>query len=195
MFENLKNWYRSLPDKKRYVELVTAVLTVPVLITVLLTNLSNIRQDKKKESPAPSPEKIVIVTQKEDKEKPTETVPTPTTSVSITPSNTPKECIKEVGPVKITSPEEEQVIDKEPVCIDIDYTVGDYCAVAWSHKLDNNNWSDYSSSPFCYTNLDPGKHEMNLRVQSVVSKDEVILKRIFYFLTKDSLPTPTSNPN
>lgn len=194
MLENIKKWYRALPDKKRYIEFITALLTIPVLVTVLISNVGRIQEDKKPKETSPSPasnEKIIIITQKEDKEKPEE--PTPTSSVSLTPTQTPKECKKEVGPVKITNPEEEQVVDKEPVCVDINYTIGDYCAVAWSHKLDNNNWSDYSSSPFCFSNLSPGKHELDLRIQSVVSKDELILERTFYYKTKE-VPTPTTYP-
>ena len=195
MLEKIRYWYRSLPDKKRYVEFVTALLTIPVLVTVLISNVGRIQEDKKPKEITPSPansEKIIIITQKENIEKPEE--PTPTSSVSLTPTQTPKECKKEVGPVKITSPEEEQVVDKEPVCVNIDYTVGDFCAVAWSYKLDTNNWSDYSSSPFCFSNLVSGKHELDLRIQSVVSKDELILERNFYYKTKETPPTPTPLP-
>ena len=185
MLEKIRYWYRSLPDKKRYVEFVTALLTIPVLVTVLISNVGRIQEDKKPKEITPSPansEKIIIITQKEDKEKPDK--PTPT----------PKECKKEVGPVKITNPHEEQIVDKEPVCINIDYTVGDYCSVAWSYKLDDNNWSDYSSSPFCFSNLAPGKHELDLRIQSIVSKDELILERNFYYKTKETPPTATPLP-
>ena len=192
MFENIQNWYRGLPDKKRYIEFLTAVLTIPVLITVIITNVSRINEDKKSKEPTPqstSSEKIVIITQKEDKAEPSS--PTPQPAQSLSPTPIPKDCKKEIGPIKIISPQEEEVVEKEPVCINIDYTVDEYCSVAWSYKLNDGNWSDYTSSPFCFSNLNPGKHELDLRVQSVSSSDELILKRTFYYKSKETPTTPT----
>ena len=69
-WEKIKKWYRAMPDKKRYIEFITALLTIPVLLTVLITNLSNIRQNNNKpiaiptvaQQPTAVPEKIIIVT-------------------------------------------------------------------------------------------------------------------------------------
>ena len=45
--DRIKSWYRALPDKKRYIEFVTALLTVPVLITVLISNFNSLKNNEK----------------------------------------------------------------------------------------------------------------------------------------------------
>lgn len=158
----------------------------------------SIREDKKSNT-TPTPEKsekIVIIRedQKKQNEKPNTPSPFPTTELLPTP--TTKECKKEVGPIKITSPSEEEVMQDDLICVKIDYTVAEYCSVAWSYKLDANKWSDYTSSPFCFSKLDPGKHELDLRVQSTASNDETTLERTFYYKTKEisAISTPTITP-
>ena len=197
MLEKFRHWYRILPDKKRYLEFVTALLTIPVLLTVIYTNMVRIREDKKSNT-TPTPEKsekIVIIREDENKENEKSNTPTPVPTLDLSPTQTTKECKKEVGPVKISSPSEEEIVQDDLICVKIDYTVGEFCSVAWSYKLDDNKWSDYTSSPFCFSKLDPGKHELDLRVQSVASSDEVTLERTFYIKTKESpSPTPTQLP-
>jgi len=197
MLEKFRHWYRILPDKKRYLEFVTALLTIPVLLTVIYTNMVRIREDKKSNT-TPTPEKsekIVIIREDENKENEKSNTPTPVPTLDLSPTQTTKECKKEVGPVKISSPSEEEIVQDDLICVKIDYTVGEFCSVAWSYKLDDNKWSDYTSSPFCFSKLDPGKHELDLRVQSVASTDEVTLERTFYIKTKESpSPTPTQLP-
>ena len=154
-----------------------------------------IREDKKSNT-TPTPEKsekIVIIREDENKENEKSNTPTPVPTLDLSPTQTTKECKKEVGPVKISSPSEEEIVQDDLICVKIDYTVGEFCSVAWSYKLDNNKWSDYTSSPFCFSKLDPGKHELDLRVQSVASTDEVTLERTFYIKTKEA-PSPTPTP-
>ena len=197
MLEKFRHWYRILPDKKRYLEFVTALLTIPVLLTVIYTNMVSIREDKKSNT-TPTPEKsekIVIIREDENKENEKSNTPTPIPTLELSPTQSTKECKKEVGPVKISSPSEEEIVQDDLICVKIDYTVGEFCSVAWSYKLDDNKWSDYTSSPFCFSKLDPGKHELDLRVQSVASTDEVTLERTFYIKTKEApSPTPTQLP-
>ncbi|OGK42603.1 hypothetical protein A2954_06265 [Candidatus Roizmanbacteria bacterium RIFCSPLOWO2_01_FULL_37_12] len=195
MLEKFRHWYRILPDKKRYLEFVTALLTIPVLLTVIYTNMVSIREDKKSNT-TPTPEKsekIVIIREDENKENEKSNTPTPIPTLELSPTQSTKECKKEVGPVKISSPSEEEIVQDDLICVKIDYTVGEFCSVAWSYKLDDNKWSDYTSSPFCFSKLDPGKHELDLRVQSVASSDEVTLERTFYIKTKEA-PSPTPTP-
>ena len=68
--EKTKRWYRALPDKKRYLEFITALLTIPVLLTVAISNVMNLRQNKATPTPAITTTAAVAVT-------PTPT-PTPT---------------------------------------------------------------------------------------------------------------------
>ena len=39
-------WYKNLPNKKTHIEFITAILTVPVMVTVILINLNNLNQSK-----------------------------------------------------------------------------------------------------------------------------------------------------
>lgn len=38
-------WYKKLPEKKIYLEFLSALLTVPVLITVILLNIINLKKN------------------------------------------------------------------------------------------------------------------------------------------------------
>lgn len=178
----IKNWYRELPDKKKYFEVIGAMLSVPVLLTVLLLNLSNLNSNKKNNTPTPAPtEKIVIVTNPVS----------PVASESPTMTPTTPECKKEVGPVKIMTPSESQLVNSNPVCFNISYQVGDYCSVTYSYRIDKSDWSDYTDKQICLYNLDPGPKTLELRVKSSQSDDEITLIRNFYYKSKEA-PTPTT---
>lgn len=180
--EKIKNWYRGLPDKKRHVEFITALLTVPVLLTVLISNLGNINRDKKNQmtpTPLAPTEKIIVVQP---------------SGLPVSPSPTNPECKKEVGPVKITSPAEGQLVNNNPVCLQISYQSEEYCGAVWSYQIDNSDWSEFTDKAICIYNLSPGPKELELRVKSSVSDDEVTLIRNFYYKSKEA-PTPTSIPN
>ena len=189
MLDKVKAWYRELPDKKRYIEVITALLTIPVLVTVIISNVGRIQEDKNQDKITSSAKenKVIIITQG-NKQPP---LIQPTTKSE--PTQVTKECKKQIGPISITSPKEEEVVESEPVCVQIEYAVGEFCSVAWSYRLDNGKWSNYTSSSFCFSNLSPGKHELDIRIQSVVSDDELTIERVFYYQTKES-PKPTANP-
>ena len=51
--------YRAIPNKKPYVEFMTALLSIPVLLTVVLLNLNTLR-DKDTKSENKSQEKVFI---------------------------------------------------------------------------------------------------------------------------------------
>ncbi|MFH0979883.1 MAG: hypothetical protein V1803_02990 [Candidatus Roizmanbacteria bacterium] len=180
MFEKIKDWYRALPDKKKHVEFFTAILTVPVLLTVLMINLANINNNKKEVTPTPAPTKeIIVVTEK------------PTSTSTIT--TTPPECKKEVGTIKITTPAEGQLVNTNTVCLKISYQVGEYCSVVWSYRVDNSDWSDFTDKEICIYNMTSGPKELELKVKSSQSDDEITLIRNFYYKSKE-VPTPTSSP-
>jgi len=97
MFEKAKTWYRAIPEKKRYLEFVTALLSIPVLITVIISNVSNLNRNKEAASTTNQPkstEKIIIITQKEkevNKNINPSITPnlTPTASPTLTPTAAP----------------------------------------------------------------------------------------------------------
>jgi len=86
--ERLKTWFRGLPGKKQHLEFFTALLTIPVLLTVLISNISNLQNQKKTTTPAPTPliERIVI-TQPAANTLPNQS-PTPTSTPTATPTPT-----------------------------------------------------------------------------------------------------------
>lgn len=85
--DNIKDWYRALPDKKRYLEFFSAFLTIPVLATVLLTNLNNLQN--KNTAPVPTPQIPAPVITIIQPSLPPATSPTPTTNPTVTPTPTP----------------------------------------------------------------------------------------------------------
>jgi hypothetical protein len=177
----IAEWYRKLPEKKKYVEFITAVLTVPVLLTVIIVNLNNLNQQKNSTQKQTSNEKItpiqVIITG--DKQ-----------SEVDNPSTTPTSCIKEVGLVSILSPRENEVVAKDPVCIIIS-TQSSYCPVRWSYRLDDGDWSDFTDKNICLHNLTNGNKTIQLKIKSSASSDEVTLQRAFIYQGNSE---PTTEP-
>lgn len=182
IFDKTKNWYKDLPEKKKYVELLTAVLTVPVLVTVIIGNLNNLNnKNKEAQKEQTKVEKQTVYVIPTDKKE-----TTPTLSANV--KGTSVECKKQVGPVEITNPDEGEMVMKNPVCIDISYKTGEYCSVAWSYRINGGSWSDYTDKSVCLYNLPAGNKNLELKVKSIASDDEVVLKRNFIY---QGLPTPT----
>jgi len=192
MIDKIAGWYRKLPEKKHHVEFITAVLSVPVMLTVIILNLNNLNQQKSANQKQTS-EKIVpiqVVITGEKQNLPTETPTTTASQSASVPSVTLPSCIKEVGMVSITSPRENEVVTKDPVCITI-ATQSGYCPVNWSYRLDDGNWSDYSDKNICLHNLTNGKKVFQLRIKSLSSSDDVTLQRSFIYQGNNE---PTTDP-
>jgi len=190
--EKIKKWYRGLPDKKRYIEFITAILSVPVLLTVLISNISNIQRDRnssKTVAPAttPVPEKIIVIT-----EKPVIASPSPTLATTLNPTPTTAECKREVGPVKISKPQENELVTTDSVCIDVSYDNPAYCSVTWSYRVNGGGWSNPMNKNFCLDDLVPGPVELDLNVESTVSNDELTLVRNFFYISKEKTSTSSS---
>lgn len=182
--DGLRKLLRQLPSKKPYIEVLTAVLTVPVLLTVIILNLNNLNGKGKKPEPKPT-EKIIIQ------------APTLKTEKVPTPQPTVQSCRKTIGPVIIESPKEDETISSNPVCVSIKYLDQNFCSVVWSYRINNGAWSDYNSNSPCIYNLPQGKVKFELRVQSTVSQDQGTLKRNFSYEGTELIatPSPTTSPN
>jgi len=199
--EKIRNWYRNLPDKKKYVEFITAILSVPVMVTVIILNLNNLNQSKKSSTSTTgqtTPVQIIItggVNQDKGKDKPPPIAPiltqTVTPTASPSPTLTPTGCKKQIGPVEILSPQEGEIITEEMVCTNIS-TSSDYCPVIWAYKIDDGNWSNYANKEICLYNLANGEKELQIKIKSTVSDEEITLKRNFTY--SGSTLTPTSTP-
>src|SRR3989338_8916423 len=64
MLVKVKNWYRDLPENKKWVDMITAVLTIPVLLTIIISNIGNLKkvrsQEELAENTQPALERIII---------------------------------------------------------------------------------------------------------------------------------------
>ncbi len=198
-FAKFLDSFRNLPDKKKYIEVVTATLSIPVLLSVVYMNYMNIQEkrsgsdnkDTVVEQPKDSTPTIITIIRDGERE-PTEApdeeelTPTPTTGSK-------EECIKDIGPIDIISPQENTTVSGNPLDIDIRYDQGDYCSVVWSYRINNGQWSEYSDNDIVIYNMSSGKKTLELRVKSLVSNQNKTLTRVFTYQNTDTeIPTPTS---
>ncbi len=182
--QKFKKWYRGLPESKKYIEFFSAILGIPVLLTVLILNYNNLKGAKTVTTivpTPPSPPKMVVTV-------------VPVTQKESSPTATPiPACKKEVGPIEISSPTEGQTVNSSPVCFNIDYKDNSYCSVVWKYRIDNSSWSDFIDKSVCVYNLTSGPHTFELNVKSTASSDTTDLIRNFNFQGGIN-PTPTNTP-
>jgi hypothetical protein len=186
-----KAWYqRILPhklvEKKKYLEFFTALLSIPVLITVIILNFNSV-QNLKTAKPTDAPQKqggffsMPI-------EKNTNKL-SPTTSTNSQTTTSP--CKKQLGPIAITSPEEGEAISQNPVSVNISYDDDSYCAAVWSYRINGSSWSEYDNRSLALYNLPVGKIKFELKVKSIVSKEEQTLTRNFINKAEAITATPS----
>lgn len=180
----------KLPDHKQYVELITATLTIPVLATAVVLNVNNLKP--KTATPAATPstvqEKIIYVSPGDTKDS------TNNTTTATVPTAT--QCTKDIAPLTITSPAENDTITDNPVNITIDYDQGNYCSAVWSYRINGGQWSDYDDRSIALYNLPKGIIHFDLRVKSLAAAVERNYSRTFtYAGSNDQLvPTATTAP-
>ncbi len=203
--EKIKQSIKTLPSKKAYLDFFTATLTIPILITAIVTNINNLKTNTSKtNAPQPS-QQITVITPTpfihEAQAVSYESVPvaahksTDAISQTLTPALTQTSCKKMVGPARITYPGEMQTVSTNPVCFDISYLPGEYCDVVWSYRINGGTWSDFTDKPACLYNLSSGTQSLEIKVRSISSSDEVILDRNFvYDAGASSGATPTLSP-
>jgi hypothetical protein len=199
--ERVKDVFRQLPNRKRYLEFITAFLTIPVLLTVIYSNVNSIRNANAKKpteiethvTPAPLPKQPqstgLIIEVKNVASGPASLAQAPVVEKEII-----KECKKEVGPVEIISPQEGQTVTDQNFCIDVSYHTGEYCAVVWSYRINDSAWSEYSDKSTCIYSMSPGAKQLEVRIKSITGGDEVLLKRSFSFQPPKTNPSPTILP-
>lgn len=193
-FKKIRDSIAKLPDRKKYIEVITASLSIPVLLSVVLVNYLNIQDKRSGITPTPevtqSPQIITIIKDSQDKNTPTQTIKT-----SPEPTTSREECIKDIGPISIVTPEENETIKTQPLEIDIKYDQGDYCSVVWSYRINEGNWSGYIDDDIVIYNMDAGKKIFELRVKSIVSNANETLTRSFTYQPAGSESTPTPDPS
>lgn len=191
---------QNIPEKKTYIEFFTALLSVPVLITVIMLNVNNLKNSNKSttssQPPVQKEEKIYIpvttTTQNTGKNSTPQAINTPTQTISITPAN--QACKPEIGPASISTPSEGDTVTDNPVSIIITYKTGEYCAVVWSYRLNDGTWSAYDNKSIALYNLPQGKIKIDIKIKSIVTGDEQVLTRNFAYNGTTSASTPTVTP-
>lgn len=181
--EKIKHWWRKLPDRKPYIEFITALLSIPVLLTVILLNVGNLRQNEKKEETENKTAPVVVTITQEKKTEDEKPTPTPT-----------KECEPVIGDTAISYPVENATIEDNPVQFAISYKKGKTCSVVWSYRINGERWSDYDDKSISIYNLPNGKIKFELRVKSVVGGEEKLLERNFNYTGGTVSPTATLTP-
>lgn len=183
------NSLKKAPERKHYLEFITAALSIPVLLTVILVNVNNLNAGKKDAAvtppPTAEPREIIIREGSNSTEK---TVPTNAV------------CKKDIGPISISYPKEGATLTDNPVNFIIKHDDA-YCTVVWSYRINGGSWSEYSSNAPSVYNLPSGAIKFELRIQSTVSNDQDSIERNFIYQgasvstpTSTSAPTPTAAP-
>lgn len=91
----IKKWYCGLSDKKRHVELITAVLSIPMMLTVIFVNFNNIKKFQEIDTTnETTPIQVIITGVDSDNKNPpiipiSTTAITPTLIPTLTPTTTP----------------------------------------------------------------------------------------------------------
>lgn len=89
MLESFQSWYRDLPDKKRYLEFISAFLSIPVLVTVVVLNLRSLNARNESIQLPPAPTQVIIREIVVPAVNEVTTTPLPSASPTLTPSATP----------------------------------------------------------------------------------------------------------
>ncbi len=179
-FGNIRTYFGKLLDKKRYLEFITALLSVPVLLTVLFLNYMNIQERNKTPEVTEKQPIITIVQQTRSDEK----KPSPTETA---------ECIAEIGEINIETPEEGETISVNPLTIDVERVQDGkkYCSIVWSYRINSGSWSDFSDKDISIFNMESGEKILELKIKSIVSGEEKNISRKFTYKNTQEVPTPT----
>lgn len=181
-----KELIKRVPAIKPHLDLLAAVLTIPVLVTVIILNFSNLA--KSKSTIVPTPTTPPVSTTKTIIEK----VPVAITSI---PSTNNTQCTPGIGNITIDSPKENDTTTTNPVCIDISYQSNNHCSVVWAYRINGGQWSDYSNNAVCLYNMPSGPVTFDLQVKSLMNSDTTTLERHFtYQPTVTVTPSPTPIP-
>ena len=172
-FHRTKAIVKKLPAAKPHLDLLAAILTIPVLITVIILNFGNLSKTNKTISPTPEVQTKTVI----------EKVPV-TASTTSSPNCTPG-----IGNLSIDDPQEGESVSANPTCITLSYQSNNHCAVVWTYRINNGNWSDYSNNAVCLYNMPAGPITFDLQAKSLVNSDTVTIERHFVY-TPTITPTP-----
>lgn len=175
--EKTKAVVRKLHKAKPHLDYIAALLTIPVLITAIIINVTNL-SSKNKTIPSPTPVRSSYGDTAIQTVRAT-SIPQPTSSPDCTPG---------IGKADIAYPQEGDTISTNPVCIDISYQSANHCGVVWAYRINGGPWSDYSNNSVCLYSMPSGQINYDLEIKSLVNTDNEIIHRSFLY---NPLLTPT----
>lgn len=173
--DKIKRFFRVVP-KKHHIEFITALLSIPVLLTVIALNWSSLSGTKKEETNKPSEIIISLPVEKDPTAAPTK-----------------PECKPGLGQTTISSPEDGATVTENPVNVIVVYTPGDYCAAVWSYRINSGSWSEFDDKSIALYNPPAGEIQLELRVKSIVNGEQKTITRNFTY--KSTTPTATNAPS
>lgn len=191
-----KRGLKEIHTKKPQIEFFTALLTIPVLLTVIILNINNLKGNSNNKAETEKPQTIVIT-------QPSDSGSSNNSSNTGNANNEKKEevvitkevCEPGLGDISIATPEENTEVSDNPVNIEIEYDQNGYCAAVWSYRVNGGAWSSYDDTSISLFNLAPGNVKLDLRVKSLVNSDTKSLSRNFkYSGNITNSPTTTITP-
>ena len=173
--------HAKLIKKKPYLEFVTAFLSIPVLITVMLLNVNTLKNINAKPTPTPSPgvTRSGFYGTRVGTVKPTATF-----------TGSQSTCTKGIGPISIDTPNEGDSVADNPVNVNITYDDSTYCEAVWSYRINGGSWSDYDNRSLALYNLPQGAIKLDLQVKSIVTSDQKVITRNFTYTGTNSVLVP-----
>ena len=185
-----KKKLERLYEKKPIVEFIVAVLSIPSILLLLLLNLKALTNNSSA-NPPPPPTGVFSVpgTNESFYSRPVTREP----KVTVLPNETQAPCIKGLGPVSISSPNEGAAIASNPVDVNISYDDSTYCSAVWSYSVNGSSWSDYNNNSVALYNLPNGPITFQLRVKSLTTSDSTTLSRNFVYSGSSNPTVPNSS--
>ncbi len=185
-----KKKIEKLYEKKPIVEFIVAVLSVPSILLLLLLNFKSLTNPANAK-PTPTPTNAISVPGSNSNFFSRPVIREPNTTTSTSDTQTP--CVKGLGPVNITAPNEGDTVTSNPVEVDIDYDNSTYCSAVWAYSINGSNWSDYNNNSVALYNLPNGPIKFQLRVKSITNSDTTTLTRNFTYTGSTNSPPNASD--
>jgi hypothetical protein len=174
----LKHGLKEFHTKKPQVEFFTALLTVPVLLTVIILNVNNLKGNNSNKDSEKN--QTIVITQ-----------PGNPNTADKEPVVTIETCKEGIGKVTIVNPQENETVSDNPVNVDIKYEPGDYCNGVWSYRVNEGGWSNYDDRSISLYDLPNGSVKFELRVKGLTGSDEETLVRNFVYNGTKTTQTPS----
>ncbi len=174
--KRFKKGIHYITDRKHYVDVIIALLSVPALVTALILNINSLQTKKASSTATPT----VVVQSSPQVVVPTEAVRIVTQAASPLPTSGPS-CTPGIGQLTIAYPQELQTVSDNPLCIELDYDAQNNCQVVWRYRINGGSWTNYGNDSACMYSLPSGQNTFDLQVKSLSSQNMESYTRHFIY--------------